>query len=916
MSYSLNNDLRQVIQDQCLEKTPLDTFNYLDFTVYVFDISVDISLIDEHSNSNSLYVFLSEKLEIKKLDNTIWILSIPESFYSQVRPLTKSYVNTIKNSYSDNDYSKSFSVVLEYLNAFSESTYGVEILDYNQKLIKYNNSRAELFPLNITIFDIIRKYAGQAYFESKITDSTTKVVFFKSIYDNESKLHFRFSTTPVVNSNNKIVYYVNFIENITKQKEIENNLLTTNRVSDEGLLIHQNLKIIYANEALVKLIGYNNLEEFKNKNLFDFIEPEYHTLIKEKINSNAVEKYQITGIKKDGTKFPLEIKSVANDLNDTTTRTVSIRDISVLNENIEQLKQKNQELNFIYNNISDVISIHGADSSVIYVTPSLLSLTGYTLSQVKGYKAFERVNEEFKKIIENTIKELYYDQKPKLVRFKFQHKEGHYIWLESTINLIEYKNSSTSENKAFVCVTRNIEHEVKKEKDLEHKASFQKLLCEISKNFIESNFENHQLIIQNSLNLIGKYVKCDRAYVIDFNYNNHTANNSYEWVNDKVSSEIENTQNIPLDKISLLTDQLYQGNIFNINDVSSLPASHLKSILNTQNIKSILNIPLILNKKCIGLVGFDMVLSSRVFKDSEIDLLIIYAQMLVNYREREKVMKSFFDKNNELNDAHQHLKLINSKLNLALEKANKSHQLEEALNQLKNTQASLLEREKLASIGVLTAGVAHEINNPLNFIKGGIIALENFIKDKNYHLNEETKPYFEMINSGVSRTTKIVKSLNRFNRTNNQMNELCDINLIINNCLIILNNKLKHKIDVIKHYSDDIIIKGNEGQMHQMFTNILSNSEQAINSKGFIRINTKIVNDKVVIIIEDSGCGISNEKINRVFEPFYTTKDPGKGTGLGLSIVYNIVKNHEGNIEINSSENIGTKLKIIFDRAF
>ena len=165
-----------------------------------------------------------------------------------------------------------------------------------------------------------------------------------------------------------------------------------------------------------------------------------------------------------------------------------------------------------------------------------------------------------------------------------------------------------------------------------------------------------------------------------------------------------------------------------------------------------------------------------------------------------------------------------------------------------------------------------------------------------------------MINSGINRTTKIVKSLNRFNRSNTQMNELCDINLIIDNCIVILNNKLKHKIEIIKSFSDDVVINGNEGQLHQMFTNILSNSEQAITDKSYIKITTKAYDKKVFISIKDSGIGINKAQINRIFEPFYTTKEPGKGTGLGLPIVNKIINEHSGEFVIKKEN--GTKIEI------
>lgn len=914
---SLLENEQDTFHKNCLSCELSKTIVYKNFNNLYFNCSLNTSLLKNYDRIDvkQLFIFKADKLKFYKYNLSSWVLLIPKTLQNFANDIAISHIDTITSITNSND-DKSFEVVLEYLNAFNDSNYGLEILDHDYKLVKHNDKRTKQFPLSRTVFDILREFEGKDYLDLKINDlNKGKVVFFKSLYYKETKSHFKISSTPVMSNKNEVGYFVNFIENISLQKEIENNLLNTNMIIDEGLLIHQNLSIIYANEALVKLTGYDKLDDIKNKKIFDFIAPEYHQLVKEKLSSKKIEKYQITGIKKDGTRFPLEIKSVLNDLNDVNTRTVSIRDITDLKENLIQLKQKNKKLNFIYNNISDVISIHSFDSTVLYASPSLINLTGYTLSQVKGNKAFERIKLEYFQNIKSSISDLYNNENPITIRYKFKHAKGHYLWLESNINFINYNEEGLKSDKAFLCVTKNVEKEIKKENDLKHEFSLLNLLCEISKNFIEYDFEQHQTIIQKSLNLIGKYAKSDRAYIIDFDFEKHTLSNSYEWVNKDISEEINNTQNIDLDSIPAITDKLYSGEIYNITNTSILPDSYLKSIFIDQDIKSILNIPLMLNNKCIGIVGFDQVNSTRNFQDYEIDLLIIYAQMLVNFRERDKVVKSLVDKNNELNDAHQHLKLVNNKLNSALEEANKSQELEKSLIDLRNNQESILVREKLASIGVLTAGVAHEINNPLNFIKGGIVALENFIKDKSENLKHETDPYFEMINSGINRTTKIVKSLNRFNRSNTQMNELCDINSIIDNCIVILTNKLKHKIEIIKNYSDDIVIKGNEGQLHQMFTNILSNSEQAIIDKGYIKITTKATDKKIFISIKDSGVGINKNQLNRIFEPFYTTKQPGKGTGLGLSIVYNIIKEHKGDIELKSKENIGTNLEITFNKA-
>lgn len=383
MSSLLDNDQTIALDENILNCELSKTITYKNFKILFFNYRLNNVLIENHVGFDlkQLFIFKAENLKFYKHNSSSWVLLIPDALQNFAYEIAISHIDTITNIKSNDD--RSFEVVLEYLNAFNDSTYGLEILDHNFKLVKHNVIRSKQLTLSKTVFDILREFEGEHYLDSKIDDlKKGKVVFFRSLYFKESKSHFKFSTTPVMSAKNEVSYFVNFKENITLQKEIENNLLSTNMVMDEGLLIHQNLSIIYANKALVKLTGYDELEHIKNKNIFDFIAPDYHELVNEKISSKKIEKYQIIGIKKDGTRFPLEIKSVLNDLNDVNTRIVSIRDISDLKENLDQLKQKNNKLNFIHDNISDVISIHSFDSAVLYATPSLLNLTGYTLSQV------------------------------------------------------------------------------------------------------------------------------------------------------------------------------------------------------------------------------------------------------------------------------------------------------------------------------------------------------------------------------------------------------------------------------------------------------------------------------------------------------------------------------------------------------
>lgn len=233
---------------------------------------------------------------------------------------------------------------------------------------------------------------------------------------------------------------------------------------------------------------------------------------------------------------------------------------------------------------------------------------------------------------------------------------------------------------------------------------------------------------------------------------------------------------------------------------------------------------------------------------------------------------------------------------------------------LKDAQAQLIQSEKLASLGLLTAGIAHEINNPLNYISGGYQAIQKHL-DQNEDLDyTQIKQFLEWIKTGTERTTKIVRGLNDLSRDNIDFNENCDLKVIINDTLAVLGSKINGRIQLNKEFDvSPIIIKGNVGKLFQLFLNIFTNSIDAldaIENDGEISIKISQNRKNAYIVVKDNGTGIEDSKINKVFEPFYTTKSPGKGTGLGLFISNNIVKEHQGTLKINSIFGKGTKVEI------
>ncbi len=228
-------------------------------------------------------------------------------------------------------------------------------------------------------------------------------------------------------------------------------------------------------------------------------------------------------------------------------------------------------------------------------------------------------------------------------------------------------------------------------------------------------------------------------------------------------------------------------------------------------------------------------------------------------------------------------------------------------DELKRTQNLLIRSEKMASLGVLAAGVGHEINNPLNYIKNGVNTMAKKMQKDYKEARNSLSTYFDIIDEGVDRASQIVKSLSHFSRSGVNGNEYCKVEDIIENCLLILGNKLR-KIDVKRNYvTKPIVVKGSEGKLHQAFMNIISNAQQSISGRGSIEVLTEVNDGKLVVSIKDDGVGIPKENLLKMGDPFFTTKPPGEGTGLGLFITYSIIEEHYGSIQVISEENVGTQ---------
>ena len=276
-----------------------------------------------------------------------------------------------------------------------------------------------------------------------------------------------------------------------------------------------------------------------------------------------------------------------------------------------------------------------------------------------------------------------------------------------------------------------------------------------------------------------------------------------------------------------------------------------------------------------------------------------------------------------------------------LKKQNK--EIQATLNKLQEVQQQLVQSEKMASVGQLAAGVAHEINNPIGYINSNLTSLKNYLDNllalvAIYEQAEATSPPTEQLaqikdfkqkidleflkadvldllaesREGATRVKKIVQDLKDFSHLGSDDDwQWTDLHLGLETTLNIVNNEIKYKAKVVKAFGDLPEVKCLPHQLNQVFMNLLINAAHAIENEGIITLRTGAENGRAWVEISDTGKGIAPEHLNKIFDPFFTTKPIGKGTGLGLSVSYTIIKKHQGEIQLTSRLGQGTTFRIV-----
>lgn len=300
------------------------------------------------------------------------------------------------------------------------------------------------------------------------------------------------------------------------------------------------------------------------------------------------------------------------------------------------------------------------------------------------------------------------------------------------------------------------------------------------------------------------------------------------------------------------------------------------------------------------------------------------------------------DKSRELYKTNQELYLRNQKI------AEQSRHLQKQVVELQETRQQLVQSEKMAVIGQLAAGVAHEINNPVGFIASNLDSLKDYLADLRELVNKqaqclvmlageaisdsaqlsELQLFIEKINldylladidhligdsiEGTQRVEQIVADLSDFSYLSTPQNSAEDINLLLQKSINIASSELKYKADIELHLAEIPEVVCHGGKIGQVFLNLLVNAGHAINTeRGLIIVSTGCAGDTVWIDITDNGCGIPEDNLGKIFDPFFTTKEVGKGTGLGLHVVKGAVDMHGGEIYVSSTQGCGASFRVV-----
>ena len=613
------------------------------------------------------------------------------------------------------------------------TTDAIQVSDHNGKMIYINDTAANRLGINKTDVDQYRVEDFEQFFKSKHDwESHVNLLREKGTFGVESENKnlktgeiTKVEVSVTYEEFNGIGYLIaaarDISERIKAQQEITKLSMVAKNTNNGVIMLDVDRKITWANEAMVKRSGYSLDELVGNSpRIFQFegtdpktVEYVYNQLVKLEPATT-----EILHQSKSGNLYwiNLNIQPIYDDRQNHIGFMAVEFDITERKDFEEKIADQNKSLREITDALdqSSLVSIADTKGKIIRANKKFCEIAQFTEEELigqnhniinSGYHTKEFWADVWKTITAGFIWR---------GEVKNKAKDGSYYWVDSIIYPV-----MNLEGKIIHYLS--IRHEITDKKiadeELKIKSIFQNLLMEISSKYINLPIDELEVSINESLAKLGKFVNVDRVYIFDYNYEKKTTSNLFEWCDDGIEPQIENLQDIPFSEVPIWVKTHNKGEEIYVPNVGKLEPGKFKELMEIQDIKSIITLPMMDNHVCRGFVGFDAVREVREFNDDEKNLLRLYADMLVNVNNRTEYIRAIEKNRSEIEKINQDLEKI------VQEKTMKNLELAK----------SITDQEKLVMVGEIASGIAHDLNTPLGAIKSGgesiRYTLEGIFKD-------------------------------------------------------------------------------------------------------------------------------------------------------------------------------------------
>jgi PAS domain S-box-containing protein len=695
-------------------------------------------------------------------------------------------------------------------------------------------------------------------------------------------------------------YVVGHAQDITERERAKEELRRLHaalQMSSDGVAVMSlDGRLLYRNKAALRGIERMEKSNTVGDSVQDLIAPEdlarVRTDLRQLKTDGHLAPREYYLINKAGDRIPVETNlSVLRSSSGEPTGILAItRDITKRKQAEKALRDSEERYRTLIRDLSAGVMLFGPQAEALLVNPTALRLLGLEENQALG-KTF--LDSDWRVIHEDgtpfpgeahPVPRAIATRRPvrDVVMGVQRSAAGDRVWL-----LVNAEPQLTAEGKveSVICTFSDITERKKIEEALHYQLAFEQLIASVSKDFIELTPEEIDNGILRALKTIGEFSGVDRSYLFLFSENFAIMHNTHEWCASGVEPAINHMRIVPTSILPWASEQLKSSHVVHISRASDLPseAQAERERMQTQGIRSVINVPIVLEKTLVGFLGFDTLRAEKHWAEESITLLRVVGEIIANALERKRA-------------------------------AERQQQL----------QAQLLQTQKLEAIGTLAGGIAHDFNNILAAIMGYTELVTDDVPDDSL-----TRRNLEEVLTASRRARKLVQQLLTFSRPSGQ--DRCPIQLheIVEGTLTLLRASLPKNIDIhlTRHQPMDTIL-ADRTQIEQVVINLCVNAAHAIGEHdGTIGIDidlvdkdhaTDLVPSDVLgqsfycLTVKDTGYGMTPAMLKHIFEPFFTTKPVGQGSGMGLAIVHGIVTSHGGSITVESQLGQGTTFRVYF----